>query len=1104
MDEVCKELMEVKAEMEKLKADYRVKKELSESLQIAHSEQLVKIQEAKMEIEKQAQELNAKSEEISLAKQLCEDLKLNLHEKESILKHLSSTNDQIRISSNEKLQKMEKETKELVSALEEAKTKLEDQDQKISAYIMEIEGLNRLLSMSQKKCSEAEEKAKASKELRQRDDLLLKLEQESRKIEERLKWKNEQFNHLEEAHQKVQNQFGESKKEWESEKSTLVDEICSMQTNFESQVRVSESLRSQLQMCNQALAHEESRRKLLEIQLSESKTSYENVVAEFQGAQSIIESLTAKRDEEISALRDLMVTKEIHFKEMEYLRVRLEQENEELRGSLKELQEAQISQAGAPSSVMKLRQKLRSLEQAHKDCSLILKAKEAECSFLAERVEKELVECQFKLTLKDKQIGELQTELEGCRSSMMQLKSQNEEISTTLRVLKSEFLEAHSEIKNSKVEMDLYNKQMEERISLLMEQLEKKNIALAKAQEDLEQEREMKASLMRRVESSDSKEEQYFLMQKKIERYEEMLKESLRYQEQLKEQASLKESALREDLRKVSDALDQANSELAEKTRERSEIEFELQSWKSVVERMEETKKDTETQPKSYLDENQQLQREMEAAILSKMENDEAFKLERDLLLQNGFEKDKMVDDLLRQTALLEQESKRKETEAASLLEEVEKSTEEKDRKIDVLKQQLVLVEEESTRREADAIIHAKSEAQKIFDKERERLLCIAEEKDSRLNELQQQILQLEEDLRRETEAAISATVEAEAIIHAKSEAQKIFDKERERLLCIAEEKDSRLNELQQQILQLEEDLRRETEAAISATVEAEAIIHAKSEEQKIFDRERKRLLCIAEEKDIRLNELQQQILQLEEDLRRETEAAIYATVEAEKAFNKDKDNFLLIAAEKDQLINDHQHRILLLEQELVNMECTKQSEISNICEAWEKLVTDWMLAKLDIHDQSLYVTEQEEELDGLKQKLESEEKILSKSNKRLEQLKAELELRQLEKEKEMDLFEEVKAERKSLLKVNTRLLAERDGLMDQMIEFYDRIGGFSIEDMELMKSFEKIVQKMETAKECQGDGLFDSSEDKNICSPLKRKAELDFDNRSPLKVLNN
>lgn len=997
MDKVSKELIEVKAEMEQLKADYLVKKELSENLRIAHNEQLAKIQEAKMEIEKQAQELNAKREDISLAKQSCEDLKLKLHEKESILKHLSSTNDQIRISSNEKLQKLEKETKELVSALENANAKIEDQDRMICAYIEEIEGLKGLLSISQKRCSDAEEKAKASKELRQRDDLLLKMEQESRKIEEQLKWKNEQFKHLEEAHQKVQNQFRESKNEWESEKSTLFDEICSLQMNLETQNRLAESLRSQLQMCNQALAHEESRRKLLELQLSESKTSYENVVAEFQGAQSMIETLTSRRDEEISSLRDLMATKEIHFKEMEYQRLRLEQENEELRGSLKELQEAQISQAGASSSMMKLRHKLRSLEQAHKDCSLILKAKEAERSSVTERMEKDLVECQFKLTSKDKQIEELKTELEGCSSSMMRLKSQNEEISTTLMVLKSEFSQAHSEIKNSTVEMDLYNEKVEEQISLLVEQLEKKNTALVKAQEELEQEREMNASLMKRVESSDCKEQQYPMMQKELERYEERLKESLRCQEQLKEQASLKDSALREDLRKVSDALDQANSELAEKIRERSEIEFELQSWKSVVERMEETKQDNETQLKCYCDENQRLRRELDAATLAKMESDEAFKQEKEMLLRNGFEKDKIIDDLHRQTALLEQESKRKETEAASLLQEVEKtfvqekesflqSADEKDRTIDVLKQQLVLHEEESTRQVAEAVIHAKNEVQKIFDRERESLFCIAEEKDSRINELQQQIFQLEED-----------------------------------------------------------------------------------------------------------------------SSRRETEAAISATAEAEKAFNKEKDNFLLIAAEKDKLINDHQQQILLLEQELVNMECTKQSEISKICEAWEKLTTDWMMAKLDIHDQSLCITEQEEELDGLKRKLESEEKSLSESKRRLERVEAELEIQQLERNKEMDLFEEVKAERKSSLKVNARLLSERDGLMDQMIEFYDRVGAFSNEDKELMKNLERIVQKLETGKECQGDELFSSSKDKNIiCSPLKKKGEQDSDNRPPLKVLNN
>ena len=47
MEDIYKGLDEVKAEMKKLKADYRFKTELSESLKRAHSELLHKYQEAK-------------------------------------------------------------------------------------------------------------------------------------------------------------------------------------------------------------------------------------------------------------------------------------------------------------------------------------------------------------------------------------------------------------------------------------------------------------------------------------------------------------------------------------------------------------------------------------------------------------------------------------------------------------------------------------------------------------------------------------------------------------------------------------------------------------------------------------------------------------------------------------------------------------------------------------------------------------------------------------------------------------------------------------------------------------------------------------------------
>ncbi|XP_077234127.1 uncharacterized protein At4g38062-like [Tasmannia lanceolata] len=330
MDEICKELDEVKAAMEKLTATYHAKAQLSESLTKAHNEQLTKVKEAKMEIEKLTQELNAKREEISLASQMYEDLKSNLQQKESILRHLSSTNDQLQNSCEEKVQRLEREKIELVSALDEANAKIEDQEKNICAYREEIEDLKGLLPVSQKKCSDAEERAKATKELSQRDDLLLQLKEVIDKaLEKLIKWRNEKFKHPEEAQEKPQDQFRAGMNGWHLEKSKLLDDISSFQANLEAQTTVSEGLRSQLHICNQALAHEESRRILLGLQLSGAKICDDNVAAEHEEAISMIESLTVQRDEKIAALRDSLAMKETLFKEMEFVRAFLQREKQE-------------------------------------------------------------------------------------------------------------------------------------------------------------------------------------------------------------------------------------------------------------------------------------------------------------------------------------------------------------------------------------------------------------------------------------------------------------------------------------------------------------------------------------------------------------------------------------------------------------------------------------------------------------------------------------------------------------------------------------------------------------------------------------------------------
>jgi hypothetical protein len=104
---------------------------------------------------------------------MCEELKCSLNKKESIIKQVSAVNDKFRVDCDEKSLKWEKENRDLVLALDEANEKIMDQEQNLRVYKEEIEGLKGCLSVSRKKCLEADKRAKASKEMRERDDMLL-------------------------------------------------------------------------------------------------------------------------------------------------------------------------------------------------------------------------------------------------------------------------------------------------------------------------------------------------------------------------------------------------------------------------------------------------------------------------------------------------------------------------------------------------------------------------------------------------------------------------------------------------------------------------------------------------------------------------------------------------------------------------------------------------------------------------------------------------------------------------------------------------------------------------------------------------------------------
>lgn len=618
MEEACKELEELRCEMEMLKTENKANNHHSESLRRAFEEQLLKFQNARVEIEQQTKEIDAKSEEISMVQEKYEDLQSIFQEKEAALKQLSLANESMRNGFKDKIKELEQVNKELVFALDEANAKAKEQENMVCGYKKEIEALKGLLSESQKKYCDAELRAQAPKELRRRDEMLDDLATEKVEIEDRLKWKTEQFWHLEEALNKNQEEFRVSKREWESEKSNLLNNISSLQSNLDVEIQVAKEIRSQLQMCNQALAHEESRRRLLEIQMDESKEMYKNIVFEYEEVKSNFETLTTRRDDEIASIRNSMSAKNMLLKELEFKNTYLKQENQELLESLKEAQEAQIN--GINVSLKSLHRKFRALELAHKECSDKLKTREIHWSQQMTKLTEELHECLLKSNSKDEEISDFKEELEYSQCLALQTRMENEEIFIVNIILKSKFMEFCCDLKGFDLIVERPNERAEERAAFLIEQLENKNIALTKALAEVSDER-MKVDLLQsKVEQLEYVKGEYLSMQKELASSKGMLAELSRNIDRVKEQAAQKELDLQDNLQRASYALEKANSSVSEKIVALDKVEFELQQQRNVVRQLKKVKCDLEIELKRYHSENQENKRCMEEAIFEKME----------------------------------------------------------------------------------------------------------------------------------------------------------------------------------------------------------------------------------------------------------------------------------------------------------------------------------------------------------------------------------------------------------------------------------------------------------------------------------------------------
>lgn len=826
LEEVCKELDEARAEIKKLKAECQIKTELSNSLQKAHNEQLLRFEEAQWQIEKPVQELDAKSELFSEMRHMLKDLKSGLHEKEFSLRHFSSTKEKLCADCREKLHKLEVENREFVLALDEIIEKSKELQQKLSTS-----NKGSVCLVSEKKFLEAEQKVQSLKKLSEGDDVILKLEN-NRDIQEQLKCKAEQFQHLEEAHRRLQEQLRSREEEWEKHKSTMLEEISSLQMSLDSQTSISDSLQNQLEICNQVLAHQESVRRILENQVSEFKLSCKN---EYNEEKSRMESLTAQRDKELAELRNLLVNKEAHFRELEIRVKHLDQENKELAESLRELRKSKIGNAGAASLQTELCNKLKEFKQVHSNCCTSFKAKECEWSSEMEKMKDDITSYKSELKGKEKQIQELHLELENLHSTVDVL---NNEFSVLLMVIKSEFSEAYSRLLNAKAEVEQCSKQKEEKISFLTEQLKMKNEALNRSQYHVEQEHEKVMTLLKRLESLNGKDQQRILLMEEPERQKKMLQEMCECQFYLKEQVWQMENAVKSDRKEIYDTLEEAEFKLAEIIREGHRLEVEWQKRNSTVESL-----------KVFSGQNKDMHKQIETSLLVQPETEQTLKQEKECLLSFVKDQDKSVDNLK-----LSREPKIAETEVVEALitdkENLLCIFDEKDNYKDTLHSAIFWLMEESIRRESEVEICASLDAAEAFQKEHDRLLKILNAKEQSIRDLFVLVMSVEKDFTHAVTSHFSEITEMQVQINAIVEA--LNNDVHQRKLEV-EEKNMVIAGLEKEVSSLCQKLQ--------AMIEAKKMETKKLMNQ--FQNEKMRMKALVEELEIDKGVLLQDIMKL-------------------------------------------------------------------------------------------------------------------------------------------------------------------------------------------------------------------------------------------------
>ncbi|XP_074348708.1 uncharacterized protein LOC141687365 [Apium graveolens] len=1174
MNGVCDELDGMRAELEKLKEECRSKTKLIDSLRTAHNEQKSKLQGAMVQIEELARELHVKSEEIPELKQLYEDLKAKAHEKDSLLRHLNCANEKLRVDYGARFLKLEAENKELVAALDEATERIQDLELKDRSRTEELEGLKRLLFNKQKKFTESDQEAMESKKVKQREDMILKLEEENRLVEEKLKWKNEQFAHLEDAHRKLQEQFRSCKVDWKRERSALVEEISSLQTSLDSQTRISETLQTRLKMCNQALSHEESRRKILEVEVSELKSHFESAFSSSHETKTNSDHLTLKRDEDIANLRNLIGTKEINSKEMEHRIVQLEQEKQGLKESFKE---SQISNAELTLLLKKLEYKIQDLELLHENTSMNLQKKEDQHSTQMEKLKEVVDGYKSKLKNKNKKLQELQNDLEGY-SCLLEV--QSEEVSIVMMIMKSEYSAAYLKLFDEKTGIELHNKESEEKVLLLTKQLEMKDSALNSLYQKLKQKNEEATSLAEKAKKLEykiqdleqlhentsmnlqKKEDQHSTQMEKltevIEGYKSKLKGKDKKLQELQndlegyscllevqseevsivmmimkseysaaylklfdektgielhnkeseekvllltKQLEMKDSALNSLYQKLKQKNEEATS-LAEKAKK---LEYKIQDLEQLHENTSMNLQKKEDQHSTQMEKLTEVIEGYKSKLKGK--DKKLQELQNDLegcncLLEVQSEEDSIVMMIMKSEysaayiklvdEKTEKELHNKESEEKVLL--LTKQLDMKDSSLNSLYQKLEQKHEEAIALAEKAKSYDCMKQQYSFmEEELLRHKKMLAESSENQNFLKKQVLNMESELKMHNHESLSAIEKANAELAKKISEASNVEVELQKWKSVAENLELCLRESQETSCAESKSLKssvKEQDEQICTLQKTIASLESRYADKvdalEALEAEKEHSIRTAEDNCSTIEKLQNEIMCLTQNFDAREEEIVQTKADAEKAFKKEKNRLLRIIKDKDQIVEHFSEKAKLTEQHCTNtlvylvdyqikvdMLSEALDEAGNLkkakIEEKEKIITALKMKIKNLHEK---LENQEENLLQMKQKEEQLEDLLQANNCELIKAKYQSSFEQKYLE---NLVKDLELQKGALVEDITKLSTDRDDLLTQLDQFLEQVDEFSRKDFELVSKLENMSHNFEEEKGNQPEILADN-----------------------------